>query len=653
MAEQVPPEAPGHVLPFPSVGTAGNPVKDAIRKAKKPDKPPEKPGKLVLYLEKDGVICKRNDKSASPLCNFTARIAEEVTHDNGEETALLFAIEGRLSNGQALPRIEVPAGSYGGMAWVVSQWGSDAYINAGNTAKDHLRAAIQELSTGKAKRTVYSHTGWRQINGEWFYLHCGGGIGKDGNRADIEVNPGAGHMRHYRLPDPPQGEARQAAIKASLGLLQIAPRKPEIGALLLACVYRAPTAAAALIDHTALLFGYTGARKSELAAMALAHFGQGFNARSFPAAWADTPAALELKAHAAKDALFVVDDFKPHGGKGEIDRLHATADKLIRGAGNQSGRGRLQSDLKQRAAYYARGLVLSTGEDIPRGQSCRARITIASLSRDAADPRNGDVDLQRLSELQTHARSGALAGAMAAYLQWLAPQIDTLKETLPEAIRASRDQAAHSGLKGHSRAPSDLASLCAGLVLFARFAQDCGALGEDEAGRLLAETTAALRGLIEAQDEHQASQDEVARFLALLASALSSGRCHAFDLEGGDKGLPRGPHARAYGWTQDASGEHRPQGQCIGYLEGDALYLDGEAAYAVAAKYASDQGGAFEISQRTVFARIFERGLLAQVEREASGKTRHAIQKRIHGKKARVYALRLSALADDTPPGQP
>lgn len=612
-------------------------------------KPNAKGGSLALYLEKDRVICKINDKSAFPLCNFTARIIEEVIHDNGEEKTLVSAIEGKLSNGQILPRIEVLAGSFAGMGWVNSQWGTKPSIKAGNTSKDNLRAAIQELSGEYPRRTVYGHTGWREIDGQWLYLHVGGAIGVNGNRTDVEVNPGPGNMQYYRLPDPPQGKELKAAVQASLQLFRIAPHKPEIGALLLASIYRAPTATAALIDHTALLFGGTGARKSEAAAMALAHFGQGFDARRFPAGWMDTSNVLESKAHAAKDALFVVDDFKPHGGKGEIDRLHSTADKLIRGAGNQAGRGRLQADLKQRAAYYPRGFVLMTGEDIPRGQSCRARITIASVRRDAKDPSKGDIKSTHLTALQNYARAGTLAGAMSGYLQWLAPQMTALKQSLPDTIRTNRDNAIHAGMKGHTRAPSDFASLTAGLKLFADFAWQCGAINHDEAGQFLTEARAALWGLMEDQDEHQTNQDEVIRFLSLLSSALSSGRCHVLDLKGGEKGIPNGnmTMVRAYGWIHNASGEYEPQGPCIGWLETETLFLDGEAAFAVIVEYSSKQGGIFETSSQTLFIRIGERGLLSKIERE-SGKIRYAIQKRIQGIKRRVYSLRLSALIDTT-----
>jgi hypothetical protein len=603
-----------------------------------------------LYVVDAGRICRTDGEVASPLCNFTAKIVEEVLNDDGENVDMVFAVQGRLCNGQPLPRIEVPAANFAGMAWPTALWGIRASINAGSSNKDHTRAALQELSGNVPRRTVYAHTGFRKIDAAWFYLHAGGALGASGNRADIEVNPGTGNMSLYRLPDPPEGAALAEAVRASLELLFLAPLKPEIGALLLATIYRAPLAEVSPVDHAAFLVGYTGARKSEGAALALAHFGD-FTARSFPANWTDTPSSLEVKAHAAKDAVFVVDDFKPHGSKGEIDGLHAKADKLIRGVGNQAGRSRLYADLKQRAAYHARGFVLSTGEDIPRGQSLRARMTVASLSRDPHDPRKGDIDLDRLTVLQNHARAGTLARAMAGYLRWLTPQIDSLKDTLPDSIRALRDKAAQQGLKGHSRAPADYASLAAGINTVALFAVACGALTPVEAADFERRCSLALWGLLEEQAEHQANQDDVTRFLSLLASALSSGRCHAFDLAGTEKGCPTnetGHNAHMLGWAIDAHGAFMPKGPRIGWIEGDTVYLDGDATFTAVADYAREQGGNIEVTQRTLFQRIYERGFLARTSTE-DGKLRLQVKKRVQGTNPRLYALRLSALIEQAP----
>ncbi len=127
--------------------------------------------------------------------------------------------------------------------------------------------------------------------------------------------------------------------------------------------------------------------------------------------------------------------------------------------GNQAGRGTLTVNRKDRAACHARGFVLATGEDLPRGQSLRARLTVVELAK-------GDIDKARLSQCQKAARDGLYRRAMAAYLRWLAPQMADLKTRLPDMIRLFRDEAIGLGFAGaHARTASDYASLRVGLCL--------------------------------------------------------------------------------------------------------------------------------------------------------------------------------------------
>src|SRR5260370_42080221 len=105
-----------------------------------------------------------------------------------------------------------------------------------------------------------------------------------------------------------------------------------------------------------------------------------------PGAWSSTGNALEALAFQAKDTLFVIDDFAPQGSGTDVSRYHAAADRVFRAAGNHSGRGRLDSTAKLREPKPPRGLILSTGEDIPRGHSVRARLWILEVSKGAIDP---------------------------------------------------------------------------------------------------------------------------------------------------------------------------------------------------------------------------------------------------------------------------
>ena len=401
---------------------------------------------FLPYENKGNQLWVMDDQGPRPLCNFVAWIAEEIIHDDGLNEEVLFCIEGRLHDGTEFPRVEVSSSKFASLSWVTSEWGARPLIHAGTSIKDHLRTAIQGLVPCNKRRKVYGHTGWRKVGDEWLFLHGGGGIGKDGHKAEIEVKAGEGNMRHYRFEDEGGGDLC-ADVRASLRLLDISASNRAVGVVALANIYRAPLGDAALIDFGVWLSAITGSRKSEVTALMLAHFGRGFSgARSFPANWDDTESDLEAKGHAAKDCVFVVDDFKPKGTPNDVHKLHAKADRFLRAVGNQAGRGRRTSDMKQRAAYFPRCMAVSSGEDIPRGASLRARLVLVELSVT-------DIDNGILSELQKAARDGALERAMGGFLRWLAPTMDSWKKALPELRRSLRDGAnQESFAKAHPRA---------------------------------------------------------------------------------------------------------------------------------------------------------------------------------------------------------
>ena len=139
------------------------------------------------------------------LCNFNARIVEQISRDDGAETRQMFILEGERENGRPFPRIEVPAGEFARMDWVVERWGAKAIISAGQGWRDHTRAAIQELSGEIPSRTLYECTGWHRIGEHWAFLHGDGAIGPTGMMRNVEVSL-SGAASTFRLPQPPVGE---------------------------------------------------------------------------------------------------------------------------------------------------------------------------------------------------------------------------------------------------------------------------------------------------------------------------------------------------------------------------------------------------------------------------------------------------------------
>jgi hypothetical protein len=504
--------------------------------------------------------------------------------------------------------------------------------------KDHLRTAIQLLSREVPIRTFYAHLGWRRIGERWAYLHAGGAIGTDGPIAGIEVHlPDA--LVGYELPPVPRADELIDSIRTWFELLRLAPDR--IMFTLLGAVSRTVLGAC---DFSVHLSGPTGVFKSELAALCQQHFGSGMNARHLPANWSSTANALEGLAFAAKDALLVVDDFAPSGSAYDVQRYHREADRLFRAQGNHSGRQRMRADASLRPTKPPRGMILSTGEDVPRGQSLRARILVIELE-------GGDVDRKQLTRCQQDAAAGVCASVLAGFLRWLAPQYAIVRERLHAEIVEMRRQVLDVG--PHARSPEILANLALGLRYFLNFTQEAGVLGDLEAGELWQRGWQALRENAVAQASHHEAAEPTGRFLRLVGAALASGRAHVAGPDGGE------PEDRpeSWGWRQLTIGtgsyardEWQPQGRRIGWIDADNLYLEPEAAFVEAQEMASKQGESLPIAARTLHKRLKEKGLLASTD---EARNRILVRRTLEGARREVLHLRADLLAQKDVPNVP
>lgn len=562
-------------------------------------------------------IGKNGELAEVQLSNFHARIVGDVTHDDGSETRQHFEVEGVLHG--KVHRFEVPASRFNCMNWTTESMGAEAIIAPGLGTRDRLRHAVQTLSGRVPRRTVYTHSGWRQVGSTWLYLHGGGAIGANGVADGVEVclpSP----LGPMVLPPPPDGDALRVALRASLGLLDVAPDRITVP--LLASVFRAVVEPA---DFTVFLAGPTGQGKSELAALAQQHFGAGFDARHLPGSFTSTGNSLEALAFFTKDALLVVDDFAPGGSIHDVTRSHREAERLLRAQGNRSGRARLNSDAVLRPVRAPRGLTLATGEDVPRGQSLRARLLVLELGP-------GDLDLPSLTPFQKLSADGVYAGALAGYVRDLAAHYEAARRKLRKRAIELRDAA--FGRAGHARVPSLVGQLGAAFQMFLEFASQVGAIDADETDALWRRVSVALHEAATAQAAHLESADPIERFQSLLVSALSSGEAHVASAEGREPAKPELPET--WGWRARETGsvafrdeQWQPQGKRIGWLHGDyGLLLDPGASYKVAQSMAA--GDALGISERMLHKRLHERGHLLSVDNRRG---RLRVRKTVEGRR--------------------
>ena len=543
--------------------------------------------------------------------------------------------------------------------------GASAVVYAGIGAKDHCRVAIQMNSRDIVQKRIYTHTGWQQIDGTWYFLHAEGAIGPEigasdvtdeengptkngeksplmiqerGSGPDGPIGPSInvdmaqnGQLRHYILPKPEDARTQMESVCASLKILDLVP--DELAFPLYCLVWRAVLGQASVSIHLA---GLTGTGKSELAALVQQHFGATMNARNLPASWSSTGNALEGMAFLAKDVVLTVDDFVPTGSSYDVRKLNMTAERLFRAQGNQSARQRMRYDASLRPAKPPRGSILSTGEDTPRGQSLRARVLILEIEE-------GDLNWDKLLACQAEAAEGLYAQAMAGYTQWLAPQMDTLKHEIKSQMTELRRRATTSNQ--HKRTPEMVAELYLGFEFFLKYALTIGAITREEAEILSERCWEALGVAANRQADHLAASDQVQLYLELLNASFMSGSAHLVNKDGG---VPVNP--QVWGWKSwhptepnidGLSGEWMRRGSQIGWVTEEGIFLDHHAAFKAANQMAGQDGEGITISVGTLNKRLKEKGMLASVD-EKRGKI--LIRRTLESKRRDVLHLKLSAL---------
>jgi hypothetical protein len=487
------------------------------------------------------------------LCNFTARVEQEIVLDDGAETVRMFVLTGILANGRILPPARVPAAKFRGMAWVAEQWGAIAIDCAGFSKRDQLREAIQRLSPPTQERRVFTHTGWRKIDGEWFYLTANGAVGREG----LEVDLGS-ELAKYSLPRTPSNP--REAMRASIRLLGIAPL--SITVPLWAAMFRAPLASALPLDCSLWLEGPTGSFKSTLAALFLSHYGR-FSETSLSAAWSSTANQLERRAFILKDAPLVIDDYAPSGL--DSRELEAKAARLLRSQGNLSGRGRLRQDLTERSAFPPRGIIIGTGEQCPPGESIRARMLLVAFDRS-----NVRVDL--LTGAQREA--GDLPHAMCAYIGWLGPKMDEIQARLRDEYEANRTRVTTG--KEHLRVPGVVANLLVGIDYGLKFAEELGSISQGEATELRSRCWNALLELGHAQAQSVEGERPTRRFLSVLSTLLAQGKAMLLHAKDSCTSVPNGT-------------------SLIGWQDEDFIYLLHAAAYQMVVRFCREAGEALPV----------------------------------------------------------
>lgn len=544
---------------------------------------------LYEYDENDCTSKMNDDGTRVTMANFTAKITKETRYKDEHNVRTVLTIEGK-QDGEPLHEIGVEAEKFPGLSWVVPNWGIRCVVFPGSTVKDDMRAAIA-LNSKPTKHEVYTHTGWSKHNGEDVYLHNGGGIGPTGNNDLLSVEL----PKELELYDLTCGGDVKHSIEWFMAFLAVVPA--EIAWPMIASVI-APIHGA--VDFAVHVTGRTGTYKSELASLMQSAYGPEMDARHLPGSWSSTANALEAQAYRAKNALFCIDDFIPTGTSWQVRAYNKTADQIIRGQGNQSGRARLTDVSNLQTTMYPRGMILSTGEDTPEGHSIRGRMLIVEITP-------GDVDLGNLSACQANREQYSIM--LGNYIMDVSKNVQTVQEKVYKDARDFRDS--HIDV-GHSRTPTSLGRAIASTAHFLEWACRQAGWDDKKLDALRVSLYTAIIKVASDQSQYLQAVDPCESFVESINQIIGS---HVGHLRTKGGGIPL--RAELLGWTSEQSTGDLPtwrsHGKCIGWIDWDAdeLYVDITTAYNDIKRHSNNQ---MTFTRPTMLKRLKDAGLLLRTD---------------------------------------
>jgi hypothetical protein len=255
-----------------------------------------------------------------------------------------------------------------------------------------LRTAVSAVSAPKRRTTTtnfgwtpdldayLAQSGWVDAQGFHLYADADGEV-----RVDLKGEQCARWLDLAGLEAGALAEVRHSVVQDFLPLDHRAVTYSLLATAALAPLQRF---ALGMNRYGLWLTGLTGDGKSFVAKLTQNFFGD------FPlnregshfANWSSTSNFLQKQGYFFRDALFLVDDYKP-----ELVRQQAEIVRILQAYADGSARGRLNADTTTNVSREIRGILVSTGEDVPEhSASSLARLVVIPVPRKAKDIARGN-----------------------------------------------------------------------------------------------------------------------------------------------------------------------------------------------------------------------------------------------------------------------
>ena len=265
------------------------------------------------------------------------------------------------------------------------------------------------------------------------------------------------------------------------------------------------------------------------------------------------------------------------------------------------------------AGHPPRGLALCSGEIMPLSGSSLARNFVLHLLKE-------DINQEKLTLAQ--AQKTLLPHAMKGYLEYLAPQLDSLPSQLPGDFEYLREQAKKESKTRtrHRRLDETVAFLYLGLNIFFNYAVAQEALTQEKAVKLLQEAWETFNQVADELAQVAEREEPTKRFFEALLELQTLGRIYFATMQDAKPELAESTlGTQKIGWGPDDKGVY---------------YLLYGPAWEQVVKYLRTQEEGLSLSKNSLLDSMEQKGLL-----DRSQGDRRVIQKKIAGNKVRVLPI--------------
>ena len=466
--------------------------------------------------------------------------------------------------------------------------------------------------------TVYTHSGWKIIDGERVFLNGTNSITANGltNRYIVELDSDL--EKCYGFFPCDDSDRYSTLLKL---LPSAAPGELVIPSL--AYCFMTPLNGmlrdkGAEPSFSFYLVGKTGTFKSSWSKILLGFFGRINYGDPAPINFENTKNAIGRKLALGADMVLLLDDRRPTNNA--ADKLkYESAEKYISSAiGDRAARGRLNADCTAKSSYTARCNLIVTAEEAFQniGESSIARSVSVEL-------KPGMIDFDKMAELQNKTRH--LNAIMAEYIQWLIENYDSISDRLGKKSIEYRKLFTDAG---HPRIATAFSNLMLGYSMLIAFLQHKDLITKNQAAEMKKSAEQIFLMLCQRQSDRVKSDKPTLLFINLLRQMLEIRQVDIIDLkEQTIDGVAVNPQT--------------PSERTIGYRDDHYIYLIPDVSYTAVYNFYGRSGNTFPSSKAALWRQFKDEGkLMTDNERVDYRKT-------IKGKTGRYIAIRKDVLTED------